>query len=66
MCSKHFVSGRASGPLKSHDLNWVPSLNLGHRKLLSGEKLRATLESSAKREGRVMERAMKREAMIKT
>ena len=59
ICSNHFVSGRAADPMKRHDPDWVPSLNLGHKKHLSGEELPANLEKSAKRKLRVVERATK-------
>ena len=40
--------------------DWVPSLNLGHNKSLSGEKLETGLEAAAEREKRQRSRELKR------
>ena len=32
VCSRHFVSGRPAPPWDRHNVDWVPTLNLGHAK----------------------------------
>ena len=60
VCRKHFVSGRAAKSWDKFNPDWVPSLNLGHKKTLSGEELEGDLEAAAKREERQRIRDVKR------
>ena len=53
VCEKHFVSGRAAKPWDKFNVDWVPTLNLGHNKKTSVKDR----EKAAKR----CERARKRE-----
>ena len=32
VCSRHFVSGRAAKSWDKYNVDWVPTLNLGHKK----------------------------------
>ena len=32
VCSKHFVSGSLAKPWDRYNIDWVPTLNLGHNK----------------------------------
>ena len=32
VCSRHFVSGRPAKPRDKYNVDWVPTLNLGHTK----------------------------------
>lgn len=52
VCGKHFVSGKAAKRWDKFNVDWVPSLCLGHEKKLSGKKLEEKLQSSAKRDER--------------
>ena len=60
VCGKHFVSGKAAKSWDKFNPDWVPSLNLGHNKSLSGEKLETGLEAAAEREKRQRSRELKR------
>ena len=33
VCSRHFVSGKAAKSWDRYNVNWVPTLNLGHKKV---------------------------------
>ena len=37
VCGKHFVSGRAAKSCDKFNVNWVPSLLLGHNKKETGQ-----------------------------
>ena len=50
VCEKHFVSGRAAKPWDKFNVDWVPTLNLGHNKKTS----RTDREQAAKRSERAL------------
>ena len=51
VCSKHFVSGRSSPLWDKHNVDWVPTLNLGHLK-----RRQVDHEATSARADRVKER----------
>ncbi|EDO41516.1 predicted protein, partial [Nematostella vectensis] len=52
VCGRHFVSGAAAKDWDKHNIDWVPTLNLGHSKHQNS----CQVESIAKRAERVAER----------
>ena len=54
VCEKHFVSGRAAKPWDKFNVDWVPTLNVGHNKKTS----RTDREQAAKRSERAREREL--------
>ena len=54
VCEKHFVSGRAAKPWDKFNVDWVPTLNLGHNKKTSLKDR----EKAAKRCERAREREL--------
>lgn len=55
VCFKHFVSGRAAKSWDKFNIDWVPTLELGHEK-----KQRTNLETAEKRSARARNREQKR------
>ena len=58
VCAKHFVSGKAAKSWDKYNVDWVPTLNLGHAKKSTGNNL----EKAAERGQRANEREQKRKA----
>ena len=52
MCEKHFVSGKVAKLWNKFNVDWVPTLNLGHNKKFG----RADREQAAERSERAEER----------
>ena len=52
VCRKHYVSGTTAKRWDTFNVDWVPSLCLGHGKKVSGKKLKERLDLSAKRDER--------------
>lgn len=59
ICGKHFVSGQAAKDWDKFNVDWVPTLNLGHDKKWMDE---ADAEKGAERAKRVNEKELKRKA----
>lgn len=53
VCSRHFVSGKAASLWDRHNIDWVPSLNLGHSKTSPNT---SSAEATKARADRVKER----------
>ncbi|XP_046847361.1 uncharacterized protein LOC124440976 isoform X2 [Xenia sp. Carnegie-2017] len=54
VCGEHFVKGRPSNVYDEHDVDWAPTLKLGH------QKLKPIRESAIKRNDRNKKRYLKR------
>ena len=54
MCGKHFISGKAAKSWDKFNVDWVPTLNLGHNK----ETGHTDRDQAAKRSERVREREL--------
>ena len=52
VCGKHFASGKTAKRWDKFNVDWVPSLCLGHGKKVSGKRLEERLDLSAKRDER--------------
>ena len=64
VCGKHFHSGRASKSWDRYNIDWIPTLNLGHNKG-TGEHNVEHLEAAAQRTDRTKVRELKRDEYIK-
>lgn len=56
VCSRHFVSGRAAKCWDKYNVDWVPTLNLGHKKSVE----RGDIEQASQRGQRANEKESKR------
>ena len=56
VCSRHFVSGRAAKSWDKYNVDWVPTLNLGHKKSVE----RGNIEQASQRGQRANEKERKR------
>ena len=56
VCSHHFVSGRAANSWDKYNVDWVPTLNLGHKKSVE----RGNIEQASQRGQRANEKERKR------
>lgn len=59
VCSKHFVSQQPAKDWDRHNIDWVPTLNLGHSKQLVKDP-----ETIAERAGRLDQRRKRRQEII--
>lgn len=64
VCGKHFHSGEAAKPTDKFNIDWVPTLNLGHNKG-TGDHNAEYLEAACQRTERTKERGVKREEFLK-
>ena len=64
VCGKHFHSGRASKSWDRYNIDWIPTLNLGHNKG-NGEHNVEHLEAAAQRTDRTKVQELKRDEYIK-
>ena len=48
VCSRHFVSSRLAKPLDKYNVDWVPTLNLGHPKR-KAEDIRKSVQEQTER-----------------
>ena len=55
VCSRHFVSGRTAKSWDKYDVDWVPTLNLGHKKSVE----RGNIEQASQRGQRANEKERK-------
>ena len=56
VCGRHFVSGQAAKSWDKYDVDWVPTLNLGHEK----KQDKTNLEQAFQRGQRAIEKEEKR------
>ena len=47
VCGKHFVSGQAAKAWDRHNVDWVPTLNLGHDRKIVQNKSRTSFAARA-------------------
>ena len=59
VCSRHFISGQAAKNWDKFNVDWVPSLHLGHDKKWDEENL----QKGAERMQRANEKELKRKAL---
>ena len=61
VCEKHFVSGRAAKSWDKYNIDWVPTLFLGHKKATDRADHK---EAAAKRSERARERELVRKPYL--
>ena len=74
VCGRHFVSGQAAKSWDKYDVDWVPTLNLGHEKKQDRTNLeqgfqrgqRAIEKEGTRKEQQERERALAEEISAKT
>ena len=56
VCDRHFVSGKAAAVWDKHNIDWVPTLNLGKRDYKGNERKEQTQKAAEERAERAKER----------